>query len=73
LNDVVDLLFGGVVGHVHNHGDDPSFPLPPKTKAAIYRGFGGIFELFSIFLATRSDSAPPPQMETNSGQTGGTC
>jgi hypothetical protein len=23
-----------------------------------------IFELFSIFLATRSDSAPPPQMET---------
>jgi hypothetical protein len=32
---VVDLLFGGVVGHVHNHGDDPSFPLPPKTKAAI--------------------------------------
>jgi hypothetical protein len=35
LNDVIDLLFSGVVGHVHNHGDDPSFPLPPKTKAAI--------------------------------------
>jgi len=44
-----------------------------KQKPRQNRGFGGIFELFSIFLATRSDSAPPPQMETNSGQTGGTC
>src|SRR5258708_4058816 len=24
LNDVFNLLFGGVVGHVHNHGDDLS-------------------------------------------------
>jgi hypothetical protein len=24
LNDVVDLLFGGAVGHIHNHGDNLS-------------------------------------------------
>jgi hypothetical protein len=44
-----------------------------KQKPRFDRGFGGIFELFSIVLATRSDSAPPPQTETDSGQTGGTC
>jgi hypothetical protein len=44
LNDVVDLLFGGAVGHVHNHGDNLSFPAT-KQKPRFYRGFGGIFEL----------------------------
>ncbi len=34
LNDVLDLLFSGVVGHVDDHGDYLSV-LPPKTKAAI--------------------------------------
>src|SRR5208282_2318380 len=34
LNDMVDLLFSGAVGHVHNHGNDLSL-LPPKTKAAM--------------------------------------
>jgi hypothetical protein len=46
LNDVVDLLCGGVVGHVHNHGDDLS--CRQKQKPRFYRGFGGIFEL-SLF------------------------
>jgi hypothetical protein len=32
LNDVVDLLFGGAVGHVHNHGDDP-FYFAAKNKS----------------------------------------
>jgi len=31
---VFDLLFSGAVGHVHNHGDGPSF-CRKKTKAAI--------------------------------------
>jgi hypothetical protein len=34
LNNVFDLLFGGAVGHVHNHGDDLSL-WPPKAKAAM--------------------------------------
>ncbi len=34
LNDVVDLFFGGAVGHIHDHDDDLSI-VPPKTKAAI--------------------------------------
>jgi hypothetical protein len=44
LNDVVDLLFGGAVGHVHNHGDDLSI-FRQKQKPRFYRGFGGILEL----------------------------
>ena len=38
LNDVLDLLFGGAVGHVHNHGDYLSRCSSigrQKTKAAI--------------------------------------
>src|SRR5208282_3015714 len=34
LNDVVDLFFGGVVGHVHYHGDDLSiFVFAAKNKS----------------------------------------
>src|ERR1035438_6318404 len=44
LNDVVDLLFGSAVGHVHNHGDDPSIGRQ-KQKPRFSRGFGGILEL----------------------------
>jgi len=29
---VVDLFFGGAVGHVHNHGDDP-FYFAAKNKS----------------------------------------
>jgi hypothetical protein len=35
LNDVVDLLFGGAVGHVHNHGDNLSFPAKNKSRDSI--------------------------------------
>jgi hypothetical protein len=35
LNDVVYLLFGGVVGHVHNHGDDLSFAAKNKSRDPI--------------------------------------
>jgi hypothetical protein len=45
LNDVVDLGCGGVVGHIHNHGDDLSFFAAKKQKPRFYRGFGGIYEL----------------------------
>src|SRR5208337_1647682 len=45
LNNVVDLLFGGAVRHVDDHGDYLSV-LPPKNESRdFYRGFGGIFEL----------------------------
>jgi hypothetical protein len=37
-----------------------------KEKPRFSRGFSGIFEL-PIILGTGSDSAPPPQSETNSG------
>src|SRR3984893_14117616 len=68
LNDVLDLLRSGVVGHVHNHGNGLSILLCKKRKPRFYRGFGGIFELFSIIVLTiGSDSSPPPRMETNSG------
>src|ERR1700704_2641952 len=73
LNDVLDLLRSGVVGHVHNHGNGLSIVFCKKVfckkrKPRFYRGFGGIFELSLItVLRTGSDSSPPPRMETNSG------
>src|SRR4029077_17049622 len=42
LNYMLNLLCSGVVGHVHNHGDDPS--CRQKRKPRFYRGFGGISE-----------------------------
>jgi len=51
-----------------------TFPFAAKKqKPRFYRGFGGILELSLFTLLTGSDPAPPPRMETNSGQTGGTC
>jgi hypothetical protein len=39
LNDVLNLFFGRVVGHIYNHGGHP-FGSISKTKAAILdRGF----------------------------------
>src|SRR5579859_1899163 len=43
LDDVFDLGLGGVVGHVHNHGDDLSL-YRPKKMPRFYRGVGGMLE-----------------------------
>jgi hypothetical protein len=46
---MVDLFFGGAVGHVDDHGDDPFYFAAKNESRDFYRGFGGIFEL-SLFL-----------------------
>jgi hypothetical protein len=66
LNDVVDLFFGGAVGHVHDHGDDLSICRQKQKPRFLSRLWRNLLSCF-LTLLNRSDSSPPPRMEIQGG------